>query len=409
MNKEDPNRKRLFVDVVVTEPLLPNSILHTQQRQVPMSNYELAELTWKNGQPVMHGLSGLLPTAHQKPTWIRAHDTLESIVQQATASCQRRQKSDFFMTPQDHNHTPTIISSTVAPSAGRTERPGQAQSEPTPARKRVQSDSGYLYFGNGLEECEPSSGGCASGSATFCRSFKRSKTLEDDSPSLCESENQDQEEDRDTKEETGRSNSTRRHRAAAVHNQSERRRRDRINQKMKDLQRLVPNASKNDKASILDEVIEYLKQLQTQIQMMMSMRNMPQQMMMMMQQQLQMSMLARMGLGLGSGSSQGPSGMALAHPPVLPSLPTQLTVAAPAITPSFMMSPLVQAHAPLPRPEPAASAATSNASMSLPDPYSTFLSQSVNMDVLGNMEALYRQQMRQNNQNMKSQHHGQGN
>ncbi|KAK4257225.1 hypothetical protein QN277_006840 [Acacia crassicarpa] len=370
-----------------------------------MSN--IAELSWKSGQPVMHGLSGLLPMAPQKPTWIRGHDTLESIVQQATTSWQRRQNSNFFMMPQDHDHTPTSISSTVAPSAGRTERPGQAQSEPTPARKRVQSDSGYLYLGNGLEECEPSSGGCASGSATFCRSFKRSRTLEDDSPSLCESENQDQEEDRDTKEETGRSNSTRRNRAAAVHNQSERRRRDRINQKMKDLQRLVPNASKNDKASILDEVIEYLKQLQTQIQLMMSMRNMPQQMMMMMmQQQLQMSMLARMGLGLGSGTSEGPSGMGLARPPVLPSLPPQLPVAAPAITPSFMMSPLVQAHAPLPRPEPAVSAATSNASMSLPDPFTTFLSQSVNMDILSNMEALYRQQMRQN---MRSQHHGQGN
>lgn len=108
--------------------------------------------------------------------------------------------------------------------------------------------------------------------------------------------------------------------------------------------------------------------------MMVNMRNMPQQMMMMMmQQQLQMSMLARMGLGMGSGQGQGPPGLGLARPPVLPSLP-QLTVAAPAMNPSFMMSPLVQAHATIPKTEPS-SAATSNASVSLPDPYTAFLSQ----------------------------------
>lgn len=186
---------------------------------------------------------------------------------------------------------------------------------------------------------------------------------------------------------------------------------------MKALQRLVPNASKNDKASILDEVIEYLKQLQAQIQMM-SMRNMPQQMMMqMMQQQVQMSMLAGMGLGLGSGPSSGP-GLGLlntntamaARPPVLSSLP-QLTVAAPAIAAPFMMPALIQAHAHPPKPAPA-SAAITNPSVSLPDPYTTFLSQSVNVDILNSMAALYRQEMRRNNQStgsMPQQHHGQRN
>ncbi|XP_044966020.1 transcription factor PHYTOCHROME INTERACTING FACTOR-LIKE 13-like [Hordeum vulgare subsp. vulgare] len=60
----------------------------------------------------------------------------------------------------------------------------------------------------------------------------------------------------------------RRTRAAEVHNQSERRRRDRINEKMKALQELVPHCNKSDKASILDEAIEYLKSLQLQVQIM---------------------------------------------------------------------------------------------------------------------------------------------
>ncbi|CAH2051175.1 unnamed protein product [Thlaspi arvense] len=62
--------------------------------------------------------------------------------------------------------------------------------------------------------------------------------------------------------------STKRCRAAEVHNLSERKRRDRINERMKALQELIPRCNKSDKASMLDEAIEYMKSLQLQIQMM---------------------------------------------------------------------------------------------------------------------------------------------
>ncbi|CAM0912937.1 unnamed protein product [Alopecurus aequalis] len=65
---------------------------------------------------------------------------------------------------------------------------------------------------------------------------------------------------------------SKRTRAAEVHNLSEKRRRSKINEKMKALQSLIPNSNKTDKASMLDEAIEYLKQLQLQVQML-SMRN----------------------------------------------------------------------------------------------------------------------------------------
>ncbi|KAK4407306.1 Transcription factor PIF1 [Sesamum angolense] len=64
------------------------------------------------------------------------------------------------------------------------------------------------------------------------------------------------------------SSTTKRSRAAEVHNLSERRRRDRINEKMRALQELIPRCNKSDKASMLDEAIEYLKSLQLQVQMM---------------------------------------------------------------------------------------------------------------------------------------------
>ncbi|CAM0948939.1 unnamed protein product [Alopecurus aequalis] len=59
-----------------------------------------------------------------------------------------------------------------------------------------------------------------------------------------------------------------RRRAAQEHNLSERRRRDRINEKMRALQELVPHCNKTDRASMLDEAIEYLKSLQLQVQVM---------------------------------------------------------------------------------------------------------------------------------------------
>ncbi|KAI3703241.1 hypothetical protein L1987_73171 [Smallanthus sonchifolius] len=78
-------------------------------------------------------------------------------------------------------------------------------------------------------------------------------------------------------------------------------RRDKISEKMKTLQKLVPNANKTDKASMLDEVIEYLKQLQAQIHMMGRMNMPPMMMPLAMPQQLQMAMMNQMGLGIGMG------------------------------------------------------------------------------------------------------------
>lgn len=62
------------------------------------------------------------------------------------------------------------------------------------------------------------------------------------------------------------SQKSRRARVAEVHNLSERRRRDRINEKMRALQELIPHSNKSDKASMLDEAIEYMKSLQLQLQ-----------------------------------------------------------------------------------------------------------------------------------------------
>ncbi|KAL9239113.1 hypothetical protein vseg_013463 [Gypsophila vaccaria] len=82
-----------------------------------------------------------------------------------------------------------------------------------------------------------------------------------------ETEDVDLESDYKKKHSRG-SSAAKRSRTAEVHNLSERKRRDRINEKMRELQQLIPRCDKSDKASMLDEAIEYMKSLQTQIQMM---------------------------------------------------------------------------------------------------------------------------------------------
>ncbi|XP_018438189.1 transcription factor PIF1 isoform X2 [Raphanus sativus] len=101
------------------------------------------------------------------------------------------------------------------------------------------------------------------------------------------------------------STSTKRSRAAEVHNLSERKRRDRINERMKALQELIPRCNKSDKASMLDEAIEYMKSLQLQIQMMsMGCGMMP--MMYTGMQQYMPHMAMGMGMGMEMGMNRPP-------------------------------------------------------------------------------------------------------
>ncbi|CAN6477899.1 unnamed protein product [Victoria cruziana] len=141
---------------------------------------------------------------------------------------------------------------------------------------------------------------------------------------------------------------------------------------MKALQKLVPNSSKTDKASVLDEVIEYLKQLQATVQIM-SQTNMQQMMMPMNMQQLQMCMLAQMSMGTNAGIRPGAAGVS------------------PVLNPSSFLPPGLVA----------ASAASGSCDRlrermggsALPDPYSGFLAcqaQTMNADPF-KMAAMYQQ------------------
>ncbi|KAL8166316.1 hypothetical protein V2J09_007815 [Rumex salicifolius] len=103
---------------------------------------------------------------------------------------------------------------------------------------------------------------------------------------------------------------SKRTRAAEVHNLSERRRRERINEKMRALQELIPNCNKVDKASMLDEAIEYLKTLQLQILSMGTGMYMSQMMLPAAMQHMHrahMPQFSAMGMGMGAALGFGMS------------------------------------------------------------------------------------------------------
>ncbi|ONI17804.1 hypothetical protein PRUPE_3G179800 [Prunus persica] len=165
-----------------------------------------------------------------------------------------------------------------------------------------------------------SSGGSGS---SFGRGGKRSNVVNsnkrkgrDAEESECQSEAAELESAAGNKS-AQRSGSSRRSRAAEVHNLSERRRRDRINEKMRALQELIPHSNKTDKASMLDEAIEYLKSLQMQLQVMWMGSGMAPMMFPGMQHYM-----SRMGMGMGMGVGMGPPALPSMHNPMhLPRVP----------------------------------------------------------------------------------------
>ncbi|KAG7013547.1 Transcription factor PIF1, partial [Cucurbita argyrosperma subsp. argyrosperma] len=178
----------------------------------------------------------------------------------------------------------------------------------------------------------------------------------------------------DVKKQARGSTSTKRSRAAEVHNLSERvsnllllykgqcsffcvfvirlfmeniptlqRRRDRINEKMKALQELIPRCNKVDKASMLDEAIEYLKSLQLQVQMMsMGCGMVP--MMFPGVQQFMPPMGMGLGMGMGMGMETGVSRPMMPYPNMLagPMFPRQSGAA--QLGPTFSFPAFNMAH-----------------------------------------------------------------
>ncbi|KAL3516915.1 hypothetical protein ACH5RR_023817 [Cinchona calisaya] len=443
---------------------------------VPTLDYEVAELTWENGQLAMHGLgpprlpnkclaAAISPSKYnnswpEKQPPAAAGGTLESIVNQATTINPHHSKSaaesgscgggdELVPWFEDHRraaaltapaaaattsltltmdalvpcnkrtgtndihqepstHVPGISTCVVGCSTTLVGSGGGAAAERDARLPRVsmaagqewssradQSVSGSATCGRDSRQmtldtcdkefCTPGYTSTSFGSPENTSSGKQCTKTVDERESPCQSINEREagiEEDK--KKENGKSSvSTKRSRAAAIHNQSERKRRDKINQRMKTLQKLVPNSSKTDKASMLDEVIEYLKQLQAQVNIMSRMNMSPMMLPLALQQQLQMSMMAPMGIGMNMGMGMaGVMDLNSIGRPNIPGMPPVLHPSAAYMPPTSAWDGLGDRLAA----SPPASA--------MPDPLAAFLacqSQPMTMEAYSRMATLYQQ------------------
>ncbi|KAJ9543622.1 hypothetical protein OSB04_023329 [Centaurea solstitialis] len=240
----------------------------------------------------------------------------------------------------------------VAPSempesrASRVSEKAPAMSVPAAAANTGGAAAGTSSVRRELETCDlsvtssPGTGGSGSAGMEPSSSQKqnqpppppaaddRKRKGRDADDTECHSEDVEFEYPDAKKQSHGATSSTKRSRAAEVHNLSERRRRDRINEKMKALQELIPRCNKSDKASMLDEAIEYLKSLQMQVQMM----SMGCSMVPMMFPGVQQYMPPMAAMGMGMGMDMGMNRTMVPYPAILPgsSLPNQAAAVAAA-------------------------------------------------------------------------------
>ncbi|CAL0300180.1 unnamed protein product [Lupinus luteus] len=125
-----------------------------------------------------------------------------------------------------------------------------------------------------------------------------------------------------------------RRRDTKIHSLNERKRRNKINKKMRVLKDLIPNCNKVDQASMLDDAIKYLKTLKFQLQIMSMSRGLCMPLMM-------LPSAAHHLMGAGMGLRPGTSIPQYPIPPLLPSInPAQML--------SFpnQMPPMPMPHAP---------------------------------------------------------------
>uniref|UniRef100_A0A1J3H419 Transcription factor PIF4 n=1 Tax=Noccaea caerulescens TaxID=107243 RepID=A0A1J3H419_NOCCA len=289
-----------------------NYNLSTNRRSIRPQD-ELVELLWRDGQVVLHSQS------HREQTQAQTHKQYqhqETLITQNTF-LEDQETVSWIQCPPDENPFETDdFSSHFFPTVNPLERPPTSETVkhqsgpdppqvmPPPKFRLTDSSSGvkeqYSVVTVGPSHCgshqsqndldvsmshdqsktideklypnaSTSSGGSSGGS--FGKNIKemaseRIITTERKRKHITDTDETVSQSDALGEKSNQRSGSMRRSRAAEVHNLSERRRRDRINERMKALQELIPHCSKTDKASILDEAIDYLKSLQLQLQVM---------------------------------------------------------------------------------------------------------------------------------------------
>ncbi|XP_020213332.1 transcription factor PIF1 [Cajanus cajan] len=384
--------------------LKPSGLPRQNKPSISIADDQIMELLWQNGQVVMHSQNHrslrkpplqnynphLFMQEGQMPSWLHYPiDDVHPPFEFDQTFC-----ADFLHSPPTVNNNTAM--QTLGPSSHLTDlRPPPSPRPPIPPPRRPDPETqNFAYFSRHSARAEPSvktaarestvvdscdtaaaasrvssaaegAGGVAAPSTMMCdvtmttsggssssgepvqvaAAEERKRKGREAAAEEWECQSEDVDFESEAKKQARGSTSTKRSRAAEVHNLSERRRRDRINEKMKALQELIPRCNKSDKASMLDEAISYLKSLQLQVQMM----SMGCGMVPMMFPGIQQYMPAiGMGVGMGMGMEMGMNRPVIPFPNMLPGSAMPAATAATHLGPRFAMPPFHMPHVPAP-------------------------------------------------------------
>ncbi|XP_065859903.1 transcription factor PIL1-like isoform X2 [Euphorbia lathyris] len=275
-----------------------------------MDSDEVAELVYENGQILIRGRS-TFQSKKPQPTTTRADvSPSEWLRTSLVPDHSRNFRGDEV--PRANIGASTSCSNKIA---------NYPRKDETPSLPDYQSEAPLNFPGRSMEELGSSASEYSLGASNDHTTCYSMETIDEESE-YTSSDNEEEEEVRKPK---------RRRTYSEIHNLSERKRRDKINKKMRVLQALVPNSDKVDKATMLDNAIDYLKSLQLQLQLMTTMGSR--------YCMMGMGLGMRMPIGVGFGFGQTPYPNApmlgLSAPRMLP-IPapfTPLTAAPPPTLP----------------------------------------------------------------------------
>ncbi|CAJ1872394.1 unnamed protein product [Sphenostylis stenocarpa] len=183
-------------------------------------------------------------------------------VEKSAEESQVLRKQTSLTVERSANPPPPLDEHSEAVGLGIHRYQGQLPCDQTPVSEaHKEKEKAYNNNKNNNTVCrEPflaSSSVCSLGASNYPNLGIRKHEDTDDS---------NDEEPEDTLKQDREGSRVKRSRNPEVHNLSEKKRREKINKKMRTLKELIPNCNKVDKASMLDDAIDYLKTLKLQLQ-----------------------------------------------------------------------------------------------------------------------------------------------
>ncbi|XP_047178885.1 transcription factor PHYTOCHROME INTERACTING FACTOR-LIKE 15-like [Vigna umbellata] len=257
--------KKQRTDSTQTPPPPPNTRhmgFDQTTAKVNFSNFSIPAVFLKSS--TCHGSSTTQQTKHYSYP-ARMEEIEARKVEKSTKESQGFQKQTSLTVERSAKPPPPLDEHSEAIGLGIHRHQGQLRYDQTSPSEALRAKE-KAYNNNNTVCKEPflASSVCSLGASNDPNVGIRKNEDTDDSTYL--SDNDEEPENR--VKQDGEGNRLKRSRNAEVHNLSEKKRREKINKKMRTLKELIPNCNKVDKASMLDDAIEYLKTLKLQLQIM---------------------------------------------------------------------------------------------------------------------------------------------